>query len=87
MYAGLKAVKPLGDYRLLPTFHNGEERVFDVDPYLDKGVLAELREPGRFNAMRVSFETVEWPNGGGLCPEALYEESIPVGESVAAQVS
>ncbi len=87
MYAGVKAVKPLDDYRLLLTFEDGEQRVFDVQPYLDKGIFAELREPGRFNAVRVSFDTIEWPNGADLCPEVLYEESVPVGESLAAQVS
>ncbi len=86
MYAGVKAVKPLEDYRLLLTFDNGEERVFDVEPYLSKGIFAELREPGRFNAVRVSFDTVEWPNGADLCPEVLYEESVPLGELAAAPV-
>lgn len=37
-------------------------------------------------AVRVSFNTVEWPNGADLCPKVLYEQSIPVGESLAAQV-
>jgi hypothetical protein len=86
MHIGLKAVKPLKDYRLLLTFENGEQRVFDVGPYLSKGVFAELKEPGRFNSVRVSFDTVEWPNGADLCPEVLYEGSVPVGESLAAQV-
>ncbi|MBM4030261.1 MAG: DUF2442 domain-containing protein [Planctomycetes bacterium] len=86
MYAGVKAVKPLAEYRLLLTFDNGEQRVFDVEPYLTKGVFAELREPGRFNTVRVSFDTVEWPNGADLCPEVLYEESVPVGEVLAATV-
>ncbi len=84
MYIGVKTVRPLKDYRLLITFDNGEERVFDVRPYLDKGVFSELRETGRFNAVRVSFDTVEWPNGADLCPEVLYEESIPVADAAAA---
>ena len=85
MYIGVKAVKPLKDYRLLLTFDSGEQRIFDVEPYFDKGVFAELREPGRFNAVRVSFDTVEWPNGADLCPEVLYEESVPVEGHLAAQ--
>jgi len=85
MYVGVKAVKPLKDYRLLLTFDNGEQRVFDVEPYLSKGIFSELREPGRFNAVRISFDTVEWPNGADLCPEVLYEEGVPVGDSLAAQ--
>jgi len=87
MYIGMKAVKPLDGYRLLLPFDNGEERVFAVEPYLDKGIFAELREPGRFNAVRVSFESVEWPNGADLCPEVLYEESVPITAPLAAQAS
>jgi hypothetical protein len=86
MSLGVKAVKPLKDYRLLLTFEDGEQRVFDVEPYLGKGIFAELREPGRFNAARVSFDTIEWPNGADLCPEVLYEDSVPVGEAAAVQV-
>jgi hypothetical protein len=86
MHIGVKAVKPLKDYRLFLTFENGEERVLDVRPYLSKGVFAELKEPGRFNAVRLSFDTVEWPNGADLCPEVLYEESIAVGVCPGVQV-
>ena len=34
MYAKVKSVVPLSDYRLLLTFDNSERRVFDVKPYL-----------------------------------------------------
>ncbi|MBM4033804.1 MAG: DUF2442 domain-containing protein [Planctomycetes bacterium] len=44
------------------------------------------REAGRFNAVRVSFDTIAWPNGADLCPEVLYEESVPVQESLPARV-
>jgi len=32
MHAGAKAVKTLPGFRLLITFENGEQRVFDVSP-------------------------------------------------------
>jgi len=43
-----------------------------------------LQESGRFSAGRVSFDTVEWPNGADLCPEVLYEESVAVDEPAGA---
>jgi hypothetical protein len=86
VYLSVKAVKPLKDYKLLLTFENGEERVFDLRPYLNVGIFAELKQPGRFEAVRVSFDTVEWPNGADICPELLYEQSTPVNESLAAQL-
>jgi hypothetical protein len=37
MYTAIRNVKPLEGYRLLLLFANGEERVFDVSPYLNIG--------------------------------------------------
>jgi hypothetical protein len=77
MGPGAKAVKPLMNYRLLITFGNGERRLFDVAPYLDRGVFRELRDLNLFNSVRVSFDTVEWINGADICPETLYQDSAP----------
>jgi len=75
MYPGVKEVKPLADYRLLLRFENDEERIFDMNPYLEKGIFQELRNVELFNRVRVSFDTIEWGNGADLCPELLYRES------------
>ena len=32
-------VKAKNDYTLFLTFENGEQKVFDVKPYLDKGIF------------------------------------------------
>lgn len=85
MYIGAKTVEPLPDFRLLITFENGERRIFDVTPYMDKGMFRELRDASAFNNARISFDTVEWPNGADLCPETLYADSVPV-EPAAAVV-
>ena len=37
-------VEPSSDYTLLITFTNSEKRIFDVKPYLDKGVFKELKD-------------------------------------------
>jgi len=79
MYLGVKSVQAQPDFRLRITFENGERRIFDVTPYLDHGAFRELRKPSLFNAVRVDFDTVVWPNGVDLCPETLYEESVAIG--------
>ena len=38
----VKNVSPNNDYTINITFDNGEERIFDVSPYLDKGIFKEL---------------------------------------------
>ncbi len=83
----LKSVAPLSDYVLLLTFENAERRLFDVKPYLTNGVFAALADQSLFRSVRVSFDTIEWPNGADLCPEVLYEKSEPMGESAMASQS
>ncbi|MGA2064302.1 MAG: DUF2442 domain-containing protein [Thermoguttaceae bacterium] len=74
----VRSVVPLADYRLLLTFDAGEQRVFDVKPYLDKGIFAAVRDPSLFHSVRVSFDTIDWTNGADLCPEVLYAQSVGV---------
>ena len=78
MQPRLKTVKPLANYDLLLKFENGEKRVFNVSPWLDKGVFRALRDKTLFQKVKISFDTVEWPNGADLCPEVLYEKSRPI---------
>ena len=77
MFPKLKAVEPLQNYQLLLTFDNGEQRQFDMNSYLDKGIFAELKDQSLFRTVRVSFDTIEWCNGADLCPEVLYTQSLP----------
>ena len=73
MYLAIKAVKPQKNYKLLLTFENGEQKIFDMSPYLDKGILKELRDINLFNTLRVSFDSIEWANEADFDPEVLYE--------------
>ena len=76
MYIGITAVIPQEDYTLLLTFENGEQRIFDMKPYLDFGpVFKALKEPAMFKTARVCFKTVAWENNADLDPEILYPES------------
>ena len=68
-------VEPLNDYKLLLTFENGEKRIFDVSPYLDKGIFQELKNEEKFRTVRVSFDSIEWCNQADLDPEFLFEKS------------
>ncbi len=76
MYLGVKAVRPLPDYKLLLTFENDEKRYFDMSTYLNTGIFSELRDLSIFNAVSVKFDSIEWPNGADIDPEILYSQSI-----------
>ncbi len=76
MYISIKAVKPLTGYQLLLTFENGENRIFDMKPYLSNGIYKELKDEEKFKTVRVSFDSIQWCNKADIDPEFLYEKSI-----------
>ncbi len=66
------SVKANQDYTLEIEFDNGEKRIFDVSPFLDKGIFKELKNLTYFKRVRVTFGAVEWPNGQDFSPDTLY---------------
>lgn len=71
---------------LLPTkirleYVDGQVRVFDMEPLLDRGRFRELRDPSIFVTARPDIDTVAWSNGMDVDPEYLYEDSVPVDTS------
>jgi hypothetical protein len=73
----VSVVEPMNEYRIRLVFTNGEKKIFDMTPYLDKGVFRELAIPAYFRSVRVCGGTVCWPNEQDLCPDTLYEKGIP----------
>lgn len=82
----VRSVKALPDYRLALVFNNGEHRVFDVSPYLDKGVFRQLRDPARFRAVNVVAGSIEWPDEIDLSYDTVYLEgqALTPGENETA---
>ena len=52
------AVSPLPDYKLLLAFFTGEEKVFDVSPYLSMPFYAPLNDKEVFQRVFVNKYTV-----------------------------
>ena len=68
---------PLRNHRLKIEFLNGEIRIFDVSPFLERGIFKQLNDKSYFDRVSVKMGTVEWPNGQDFCPDTVYENSIP----------
>jgi hypothetical protein len=85
----VKSVRPQPDYTLRLTFTNGEVRLFDVKPYLSKGIFQQLQNLEVFNSVRPFLGSIQWANEADLCPDTLYEKSVPViaGKSRRLQVA
>jgi hypothetical protein len=71
----VKFVEPQDDYLLLLTFENGEKRIFDLKPYLEKSVFKQLRNIALFKSARVVSGSVEWQGDVDLSYDTLYLES------------
>ncbi len=78
MYKAVIKVIPIENYQLNLTFENGENKIFDVKPYLHLGIFKELKNLEMFNTVKVSFDTIEWQNQADIDPETLYEDSVTV---------
>lgn len=71
-------VEPLAGYKLRLYFTNGESKVFDVSPYLEKGIFSELKDTNYFKRVQVVAGAVEWPNEQDFSNDTLFLLSAPV---------
>ena len=75
MNSRVKEVYPNGDYTLTLVFDNGEKGIFDMSPYLEKGIFLQLKNRRVFNSVRPFLGSIQWGNGADLCPDMLYLDS------------
>ena len=72
MNPAVVTVKSESNYKLAITFDNGEQRLFDVTPFLDKGIFTELKNIDYFNKVKVAFGAIEWPHEQDFSKDTLY---------------
>ena len=65
------SVDPMDDYRLRIELSNGKKGVFDVLPYVDKGVFCELKDKAYFRSVRPAYGGVMWPHEQDFSPETI----------------
>lgn len=64
-------VEPLDNYQLRVKLSDGRSGIFDMSPFLNKGVFKELKDPEYFRQVFVSHDTVTWPHGQDIAPETV----------------
>lgn len=72
----VKKVETLENFRLRVSFANGQQRIFDVKPYLAYPAFKRLANAGYFSLAHAEHGTVVWPNDVDFCPDTLYLESV-----------
>ena len=75
-FISVTKVFPLENYHLHLFFNTGDEKLFDVTPYLEQGVFRKLKQISFFKTARVANDTVIWGNGEiDFSPDTLYLKS------------
>ena len=70
----------LNEHKMRLTFKNGEQKIFDMKPYLDYPVFKPLEDQAEFNQFRIIDGTVEWKCGADLSQDTFYLEGVPASE-------
>ena len=74
MHWDVKIVKPKPDHKIYVETEDGRKGVFDMRPYLERGMFRELKDINYFNQVGILFGAVTWPNEQDISPETLTEE-------------
>lgn len=79
-------VEALENYTLLLQFENGEQRRFDMSPYIDRKPWVKLKNSPLFFLAKVEYGTVVWPGEIDIDPETLYELSEPISSESSSPI-
>jgi len=74
MHWDVKIVKPKPDYKIYVETEDGRKGVFDMKPYLERGMFRELKDKNYFNQVGILFGAVTWPNEQDIASETLIDE-------------
>jgi len=74
MYWDVKKVRPLPNYCIYVELEDGRKGIFDMKPYLNRGVFQELQDLFYFNQVSILFGAVTWPHEQDIAPETLISE-------------
>lgn len=69
-------VRTESNHILILEFENGEERQFDMLPYLEKKPFVRLKDSPLFDQAYIAHGTVAWPGNIDIAPDTLYSRSL-----------
>lgn len=70
----VSGVRPMDNYLLWVRFNNGEAKVFDFKPLLEKPAYAPLKDIDVFKGVYIDYGIPVWNDGDiDISPEYLYE--------------
>lgn len=72
----ISKVEVMPGYKLCIRFGNGEARLFNVRPYLNKGVFKELKNESYLKKVRIVSGGIDWPHEQDLSADTLYYRGV-----------
>lgn len=75
----VKTVKYLEGYKLLITYNNNEQHIFDLEAteFFNRKLFQKLHDIEEFKKVKPFYNTIQWVGEIDICPDALYELSEP----------
>ena len=80
----IKRISYVGDYKLQLTFENRVIKIVNFEKLINKAwenrkndpenLVIPLHDTNYFQKVACDGDTISWPNGLCLCPDALYQE-------------
>lgn len=67
---------PRNDYSIYIELSNGKTGTFDVSPYLDKGIFAELKELNYFFKVKTRGRAIHWPHDQDFSADTIEIEMV-----------
>ncbi|MGM0444295.1 MAG: DUF2442 domain-containing protein [Fibrobacterota bacterium] len=65
------------NHRLYVELSNGKKGLFDVTPYLEKGVFSELNDKNYFKQVKPFFIGISWPHEQDFSADTIeYEMDV-----------
>ncbi|MDR0881683.1 MAG: DUF2442 domain-containing protein [Candidatus Adiutrix sp.] len=73
-------VEPEANHTLKLYYETGEQKLFDVAPYISGDWFGQLRDLSYFGTVRIipGGSGIEWANGQDIAPHELYELSLDI---------
>ena len=68
------SVEVLPNFTLKIELSNKKTGIFDVKPYMSKGIFKELQDHSYFSLVQIRFSGISWPNEQDLSADTIEAE-------------
>jgi Protein of unknown function (DUF2442) len=67
----VKNIHYCDDYTFKAVLSNGVEGLFDISPYLEKGIFVELKNKEYCKQVKINFAGIFWPHGQDFSADTI----------------